>query len=220
MIEVIVVLGYVILIGVLLFTNKISVGGIRYLGAKVTLSLVFCLIAFLMAWWQHHWLQFFTLLPALLACLGGDVILGIYNRRRKHWLFAVGLLLFLLAHLGFLYAFGNNTWYWQFGIFPIVSIVGVMVLSLWPRMKMGWMTFPIILYVAVITLMVQKATQLFINTQQLAGLLLMVGSWLFLLSDVLLLFLYFMHRPSKWLHSSNLILYYLAMLLIVMSIRF
>ena len=220
MVELLVVIGYLVLMGLLLFANQISVGGIRFLGAKATLSSAFCVIAILMAWYQNHWSQLLVLLPALLACLAGDIVLGIYNRRRKRWLFVLGLILFLLAHLLFLYAFGNSSWQWQLGILPVVGSVGVVLLNLWPRMKLRWMTIPVVGYVLVVTLMVQKASQLWWFNQTLANGLLMVGSWMFLLSDALLLFLYFMHQPPKGLHSTNLIMYYLAMLMIAMSIRY
>jgi uncharacterized membrane protein YhhN len=150
----------------------------------------------------------------LLFGLGGDVAL-MFRRDRP---FLIGLVLFLLGHLVY-----TVVWTVANGFHPqdIVSAAVLLVLSVvvyvYLRPGLGSMQVPVILYILIISLMVNRSISTFYgDTFTLTqAWLVSMGAVLFWLSDLLLAINRF-RRPLKW-EPLGLFLYYGGQLLIALS---
>ncbi len=154
--------------------------------------------------------QTFVLL-GLLASLAGDVLLMF-----PRW-FVQGLTAFLLAHLCYIGAFtvastGQTTlWY---GV-PFVVFGVLMLRRLWPYL--GNMRTPVLAYVAVILIMAWQAANRWLETRDTAGMLALIGAYLFVASDSVLAFDRF-RSPIRGAPFWILSTYYAAQLLIALSV--
>jgi uncharacterized membrane protein YhhN len=150
----------------------------------------------------------------LLLGLGGDVALMF----RKDRPFLVGLILFLLGHLVY-----TVVWTVANGFHPqdLISAVVLLALSIlvyiYLRPGLGSMQVPVICYVVVISLMVNRGISTFYGDyfSLTQAWLISVGAILFWLSDLLLAINRF-RRPLKW-EPLGLFLYYGGQLLIALS---
>jgi uncharacterized membrane protein YhhN len=150
----------------------------------------------------------------LLLSLGGDIALMFKTGRA----FLVGLVLFLLAHV--VYA-GVLTWF--SGFYPADLISGAVLLLLgggiflYLRPGLGKMQGPVLVYVAIICFMVNRAVSTFFGEAftPAQAWLLTVGATLFWLSDLVLAVNRFRH-PFE-LNRLGLYLYYGGQLLIALS---
>lgn len=153
----------------------------------------------------------------LVLSLGGDVALMFESNKA----FRMGLVLFLLAHIVYCIAFTLPN-----GVYPqdlvtgaVLLAVGVAVL-LYLRPGLGSMQAPVIVYVLVLCLMVNRAVSTFFGdaftTTQ--AWLLTVGAVLFLLSDLVLAINRFRHPFEA--NRFGLFLYYAGQLLIALSPSF
>lgn len=153
----------------------------------------------------------------LLLGLGGDVALMF--RRDKPFL--IGLILFLLGHLVYTVVWTvANGFYIQDLISAVVLLVLSIVAYLYLRPGLGSMKVPVIFYILIISLMVNRAISTFCGdyftlTQ---AWLVSVGAILFWLSDLLLATNRF-RRPVKW-EPLGLFLYYGGQVLIALSPSF
>ncbi|HSJ52603.1 MAG TPA: lysoplasmalogenase [Anaerolineae bacterium] len=150
----------------------------------------------------------------LILSLGGDVALML---RTDRW-FRIGLVLFLLAHV--VYSIGLTVFN---GFHPqdlisgavLLLLAAAVYLYLWPGL--GSMKGPVLLYVLIICLMVNRAISTFFgdtfNTTQ--AWLLTVGASLFWLSDLVLAVNRF-RRPFE-ANRLGLFLYFGGQLLIALS---
>jgi uncharacterized membrane protein YhhN len=172
-------LGFFLLV-VLLYFEKT---GLR-LGRIVTkslLSLLFVITVFL----QPNANEAFTryLKIGLILCLGGDVFLALPGLK---W-FRTGLAAFLLGHGLYILAFNSlvpfNGWFSP-GDFLILGISLGASRWLWPHL--GAMKLPVLAYVAVITLMVFGAWEVFnrLDLPFTGKALIFWGAILFYLSDL------------------------------------
>lgn len=155
-----------------------------------------------------------TLTAGLLLSMGGDLALMVRTRRA----FLIGLVLFLLAHV--VYA---TVWTVANGFHRPDLIIGVLLavaaaaVFACLRPGLGSMQVPVLLYVAVICFMVNRAASTFFgdyftNTQ---AWLLTAGAVLFWVSDLLLAINRF-RRPFR-LEPLGLYAYYGGQLLIALS---
>jgi uncharacterized membrane protein YhhN len=150
----------------------------------------------------------------LLLGLGGDVAL-MFRRDRP---FLIGLVLFLLGHLVYTVVWTvANGFHTQDLVSAAVLVVLSVPVYLYLRPGLGSMKVPVIFYVLIITLMVNRAISTFygdyftVTQAWLVG----VGAILFWLSDLLLAINRF-RRPLKW-EPLGLFLYYGGQLLIALS---
>lgn len=160
-----------------------------------------------------------ALLAGVLLCFGGDMALMFMNRSKKA--FRIGLVLFLLGHVAYIAAF---TWFSGFHASDWISgsvlvLLGIAVYAyLLPGL--GDMKLPVLLYVVIISLMVNRAVSVFAGdyftvTQAwlIAG-----GAVLFYVSDVILALARFRHT---WRYGRiNLAFYYSGQVLTALSAGF
>lgn len=95
-----------------------------YVPVKMLCSVSFVVIAVMFAFVSDHMQYFYMMLVPLVLCAVGDLFMGLYQirSRRKHML--AGMIVFLLAHMGFLICFfridARLTW-WNIFL-PVVSL--------------------------------------------------------------------------------------------------
>jgi uncharacterized membrane protein YhhN len=150
----------------------------------------------------------------LVLSLGGDVALMLESGKA----FLTGLILFLLAHVVYAIVFTVPN-----GFQPQDLVTGAMLLIvalgiyLYLRPGLGSMQAPVILYILIICLLVNRAVSTFFGdvftTTQ--AWLVTLGATLFWLSDLMLAINRFRH-PFR-LEATSLFLYYGAQLLIALS---
>lgn len=170
---------------------------------------------------------FFYLLPCLILCMCGDILLGLANTHRNAFtkLFVSGTCAFFAGHILYCYAFTKlRTADYSITLveylLPIALILAVFACSKNQKFHLDKGKKPLIfLYAGVVGLMCSKAIH-FAYTQNFSrtGALIMLGAILFLISDMLILFLYFYENPPKAFRALNLGTYYIGMLLIALSI--
>jgi uncharacterized membrane protein YhhN len=142
----------------------------------------------------------------LLFSLGGDVALMPPDSNSK---FRIGLLLFLSAHIIYIAAF------WFLGSFVLTDIISAVILTVVAlafyrliRRNLGAMKIPVIIYMIIICLMVNRALSTRIP-------LIIVGAILFFVSDMLLALNRFF---KKWKYERiSLAFYYGGQFLIALS---
>jgi uncharacterized membrane protein YhhN len=155
-----------------------------------------------------------AIVVGLVLSLGGDVAL-IFTSSRA---FLAGLLLFLLAHVAYSTAFTLPN---GFHSADLISAAVLLVLTvgvyLYLRPGLGSMKAPVIFYMLIIFLMVNRALSAFFGTAftMTQAWLMTVGAVLFWLSDLALAVNRF-RRPFK-AERLSLFLYYGGQLLIALS---
>ncbi|MGD8465881.1 MAG: lysoplasmalogenase [Anaerolineae bacterium] len=153
----------------------------------------------------------------LLFSLGGDVALMFESNKA----FLIGLILFLLAHVIYCIAFTlPNGFHTQDMITGALLLAFAVIVFLYLRPGLGSMQGPVIVYILIICLMVNRAASAFFGdaftTTQ--AWLLTVGAILFLLSDLVLAINRFRHPFEA--NRLGLFLYYGGQLLIALSASF
>lgn len=138
---------------------------------------------------------------------------------RKPFLFGAGC--FSLAHVLYcvlFYGFAPFTWF--DGVLPLVLVLVVLWLEHSGRVRLRKMKPVAVVYTFLVGLMATKAAQVGIAAGFVAGsVLLTVGSALFLISDVVLLFLYFGTRRHRIFRGLNLTSYYLGVGMMALSVH-
>ena len=188
---------------------------------KTLCSLGFLALAACSALAGQRPLAFWQMLPALLCCLAGDVILALYNRSRRIPLFMAGLLSFLAGHFLFLWGLSRvRPMDWTTAAAALGGAVGVWALSRLPVLEMG-RTLPwTMIYGAAVSALVGKAFRLMVSLGEPWCLWVLGGAALFWVSDLLILFLYFWPGRHPRIHAANLLTYYGGMALLAFSLAF
>ncbi len=190
-----------------------------YLAAKMSCSSIFLIASFILInqgssklpWWTYF---FFV------GCFLGDLFLGLKEQFQKNF-FTIGLNCFLIAHLIF-----------------INSLLSTLPQLPWWIPTLSLLAFPILHWISSLYGLVLKRSKFFIYlysytltllfTTSLYGyglflspffFILALGSFLFLLSDFLLLLIYFKKRTPS-LHILNLFFYFCAVLILVLSLSY
>ena len=150
----------------------------------------------------------------LVLSLGGDVALMFRSGRA----FLIGLVLFLLAHIVYSFAFTVLNGFCAADLATGAILLGVgAVIFLYLRPGLGSMKAPVILYIFVTCFMVNRAISTFFGdaftTTQ--AWLIGLGAVSFMLSDIVLAVNRFHHPMEK--HRLSLFPYYLGQLLIALS---
>ncbi len=163
----------------------------------------------------HEWTFSVLIIFGLLFCFGGDVAL-MFQKSAKA--FRVGLVFFLIGHIVY------STVFVMFGVFSMWDILAVGLLLAAGigfyrliRPNLGAMKVPVILYMLIISIMVDLAVGMLANPAvgKTQGLLVFFGAVLFYLSDVILAANRFW-KPWRY-HRISLALYYAGQLLIALS---
>lgn len=186
-----------------------------YLFKPVSTLLVIAIAALSFGEPSYNPVYSWGVLIGLLFSFGGDVAL-LFQEGRKP--FIIGLFLFLTAHIVYTVTFsrlGQATW-WDLASGLVLLAAGVGFYRL-IRPGLGSMKIPVIVYIAVISLMVMQATATFASPVFSRGQawMISVGALLFYFSDMILAATRFWH-PSKY-GRINLGFYYAGQLLIALA---
>lgn len=162
------------------------------------------------------------MLCAFAACLLGDVFLGLANNKQKYFgkLFICGLCSFALAHIIFSGAFSliAPLSLFDFGICAI-SFGVTFIIANKKSFRFAKMKIPALCYSVFVGLACARGLNAGFMLFNYKGLLMALGAVFFLISDCLILFLYFpVKKPRKIVRVLNLLTYYIAMLFLALSL--
>jgi uncharacterized membrane protein YhhN len=150
----------------------------------------------------------------LALSFGGDVALMLRTSR----MFLMGLVLFLLAHIAYSIAFTIVNGFHTEDLL-IASVLLILAAAVYAYLQpgLGDMSMPVILYILVICIMVNRAISTFFGDafSQVQAWLIAIGAVLFWLSDLMLAINRF-RRPFK-AEPTSLFLYYGGQVLIALS---
>lgn len=161
------------------------------------------------------------LAAGLVLCFAGDVLLGLANVRAAYFgpFFASGAASFCAAHAVFCVLFAS-----QQTLSPAHFVLPVLLTAVLAvcardtrRFRLRRMKVPALVYTFFVGLMCSLGVSLYLVRGGALGALSAVGGALFLVSDAVLLFLYFYHKKRAVLRAANLITYYLGMLCLALT---
>ncbi len=164
---------------------------------------------------SHNQVYSLGVLIALLLSLGGDVALMFPENRKA---FTVGLGLFLLAHMAYTVIFlimgrfsGRDAWS---ALLLLVLGSGFYTLI---KANLGSMRIPVIVYIFVISLMVNRAVAVLAGAafSEAQGMMIVIGAVLFYVSDIILAASRFW-KPWRY-HRISLAFYYSGQLLLALA---
>ena len=123
-----------------LLVRRLRLPGRGYLPEKTLCSLCFVAVAAVCAALGSRPEAFWRLLPALLCCVVGDVVLALYNHLRRPGLFLAGLGAFLAGHALFVWGLCRlQPVGWPVPLAAVLGAGGAAVLSGMPGMQTGRM---------------------------------------------------------------------------------
>lgn len=219
---------YMILLGVLLFVAYTPRLFRHYTLCKGVLSSLFVILAVVCSILSKETLLWPITFAFLLAA-AGDILIGVANNRygdkASHSLAGlIGVGFFSIAHIFYIIWFYSEApflWHRQL-ILPVFVALAMIKLTKSPRFDFGSRRFAGVFYYTIMATMFSAGANLAFNGLGSSSLnLLMVGCGvtLFMISDVLMLFLYFYTGArAKSLRFWNLTTYYIGQLLIALSI--
>ncbi len=185
----------------------------QYKPVSTLLLVMVVLLSFMVS---GHRLQYsFLILLGLAFSFGGDMAL-MYRQQIK--MFRLGLASFLIAHIVYIIAFIAYAGFSTRDIFSGVILgIAAVVIYWFLRPGLEGMTIPVVFYIVIISLMVNRAfaaffTDVFTLEQ---GILISTGAVLFYISDVILAVARF-RFPFRY-NRISLAFYYSGQLLIALS---
>lgn len=191
-----------------------------YVAAKLLASTAFLAAALGLAVAAGHTDRLLAALPALLFCFAGDVALAVYNRARKKAAMGAGMLLFAAGHVAFFgwmctaQAFRPADLLW-----PVPFALALAGLLRLPGITAKrQMRGAILAYGFLVSLMFTKSLTVAAGQPSAAAWLFCVGAALLLVSDAIIVFLYFYKAPGPAVHIANLLTYYVGMLAVALSL--
>lgn len=192
-----------------------------YIWAKLLSSMAFFFVFVFSAYRSGETLLFQLMLPGFSCCFVGDIFMALYNRCRKHIYFLMGLGIFMAGHLCF------ARWLCTVQeilaidlLLPLVAVFLIYQFLSFGDMHTGRLKPFILIYTFFVTLFFVKAQHLAIACPSLSHIMLAVGSALFLISDISILFLYFGKKKGVGIHIFNLATYYYGMFLLASQLLF
>ncbi len=194
----------------------------RYTAAKTVTSIGFLVVALLAQFIGRGGMgsRFWLLFLAMAFCAAGDLLLGLANNGHgiHSRTFFRGLVCFGAAHLIFclFYAFQNPP-SWRDLLLPCALLAVTMLLSHKGLLRLHKLRVPAFCYCFLVGLMCSMAISAVFPAHGRAQLLCAAGSVLFLISDCIIVFLYFYIRQRSWMRITNLTTYYLGLLLLALS---
>lgn len=197
-----------------------------YVPMKMACSVSFVLAATVFAFVSEHMRYFYFLLVPLLLCVAGDFFMGKYQVKKRRQSMMLGILFFLMAHMGFVLCFFqiDATFDWWNIFLPLVVLAGFLFSRRLFRLHLGRFFVPAAIYAVFLALMLSKAVQIAFLQPSLAACWVAVGAVAFFISDATIVFLYFykFKKPEHRLliHYVNLATYYFGILAIAISILY
>ena len=193
----------------------------HYIWVKALGSLAFVLVLFLCAHFSGEVHQFWLLLPAFFCCFVGDILMAAYNRFRKRVHFMMGLGTFLVGHLCFArWLCSIQQFFMSDLIIPVLSVLFAWYLVSLKSVHTGRLKPFIILYAFFVALVLTKGMGLVLVSPSVASIMVALGTAMFFVSDVSIVFLYFRKRKGVSVHVFNLVTYYYGMFLLASHLLF
>lgn len=197
---------------------------VEYLAKPLTLVALFLVFA-LVGRFSSLPLIFFGV--GILLSLAGDILLMIsFDRFSDNW-FLIGLAAFLLAHVSYIVGFNlplpNVSPVWSLGMALVLALSAGRLLK---RIVTGLhskgiqrLAGPVVLYGTVITVTLLSALLTFFRTEwsTTSSLLVVVGAFLFYLSDIILAWNKFV-SPIKNGRVANMASYHLGQILLIAGV--
>lgn len=205
-----------------LFIREEYIGtSIRNVILKSTASALFVLIGAINLSLSGDTRMAYLLLAGLVLGAFGDVFLAVRKlpeRNRVLW-FLWGLGAFLFGHLCYLFVFLRM-------IMPPTFLFGIAfcfaLFALWGVKKLGCsfggLQFPVFLYMFIISVMGLSAFNAALTLGTMVSIIAAVAAALFMVSDLVLCFMYFSNQERRWFDALNLSTYYCAQLIFAMLI--
>ncbi len=173
----------------------------------------FCYVLIYLLFNQHFNLM---MLIALICCSLGDLFLA-FKKINKIY-FILGMLSFLLAHIFLLklmmeYSPLNLI---NFSM-AIIALILLKITTYKLDIHFGFNRYIIWLYTFIIVLMGSKAINLAIFHSSLSTIILGIGGTIFIISDIILMLLYFKYKNNMKLQLANSCLYYFTLFLFAIA---
>lgn len=212
---------YTMFFSFLISTRYIEVNKKYYTIAKTVNSIGFILVAAYGGTVIGNMSVFYTILPALIFCLLGDVFLGIHTQCETKSCFLVGIFSFTAAHIAYTFVFSKIAplTIYDF-IFPIISmfitykLIKLENMEIEKRLKKYT-----IMYSFFVSLLLSKSIGiLFVTGITTESILIFFGSLMFFISDFIIFFLYFYKKKHHLVGTFNLFFYYYGMFLLALSL--
>ena len=216
---------YYLLIGLCLFFDIIYIickAKKKYfagLFAKVLAAICFVTIGYIGYTINKTTFTYYVFLALLLDAIG-DLCLGIRNIFAKNIMFLTGSISFLIGHIMFikgLFCLENN---YLFNCVIAGIIAGAILFFLLYRictMQKAMMVVGII-YTSLMCVFAFISVGVYMHYQTVKTLLFLIGSILFVSSDILLI-IYNFSKKQEWLHPIYSLLYFVAQILISYSLH-
>ncbi len=216
---------YIIFIINLLYVSKNKRE--KYVRVKTFTSFIFVttsVVSFLLGS-RDSIFHFMIIFLGLVFCMMGDISLGYCDHKVFANLkyFKMGVLFFSIAHLFFWSLFYSIVgFYWYDFILPIILVLMTIIFDKMKLVRLHKLMRIVNIYAIIIGFMATKAVQvvLFTNINSKYAIFLALGSSLFLLSDLLLFFVYFGTKKIRWLRYANLSTYYMGCYLLALTSYF
>ena len=213
---------YVISFGMLMIVTFIDRFKKYRIYIKLMTSLGFLVIAVLSAIEGDNKKLYVMMLIGFIFCIIGDGLLAITDDRENKKYLVAGMMVFLAAHVSFIVAFQKLA-----GISIYEFIIPVAVLILTERlthlkdMQVENMYIHILVYSFFVSFLFSKSIGVMYVMGLTKGTLLAVtGAGLFLLSDGIIMFLYFYKKKYKIIRFFNLLTYYGATYFLACSLKY
>ena len=158
-----------------------------------------------------------AIILGLFFSFGGDIALMFRSRRA----FMIGLVLFLIAHVIYSIVFTVYSGFVKSDLISaLILIFLAIIISVYLYPGLGKMRFPVLIYILVISFMMNRAISTFSGKffNETQAFLISIGAGLFYFSDLILATNKF-KKPFKY-HRLSLAFYYLGQLLIALSTGF
>lgn len=192
-----------------------------YIGAKVLNSLAFLAVFFASTYLSGEVMQFWLMLPAFFCCFAGDIFMAAYNRCRKRVHFLMGLWIFLAGHLCFTRWLAAMQAISAIDLcLPILAVLLTWYLVSRRDIHTGRLKPFILLYAFFVALFFVKGQHLAIADPSVSHIMTAVGSTLFLISDISILFVYFRKNKNIFANLFNLATYYYGMFFLASQLLF
>ena len=160
--------------------------------AKFTISTTFIIIGIYCALASDDPKYYAMLFPAFFLCLVGDVLLAFKDAAGSKKYLLYGMAAFLLGHVGFVLAWNILTPMHIYEvIFPVCAVIITFFVLHMRKMDAGNMRIYAIVYSFFVAFLFSKGTAVLVHNPGNGSLLIFFGSLLFLISDAIILFLYF-----------------------------
>lgn len=204
-----------------------SLASVSFVGIALASVLVFIMSAPIAELDMLAMNFFYITLPAFLLCLVGDVLLELNHKDERKRFFLPGLVAFLLGHVTFVIAFNRlSPFSWLELIIPAAAVILTFFLTRLKDMDTGKMKPYVLIYSFFVAWLLSKGIFVLITAFQAGGafpskaLFIAIGSALFFISDVIILFMMFYKKKYKHTRFFNLLTYYGAQLFLTLSFIF